>query len=322
MLKTDCNSENKNIINILNTNDIIICACTGNIELDLIFKHKIDLPQFSCIDLLKTSSGKEMITNCILKYIDIIKKNNIYGIIDTQTFRCSKKWGELLNCNEEEIRNLNKEAIKIINNIKNKEYNKIIINGSIGPINDGYIISKKLKIEELEKYHEDQISTLFNFGADIITAFTMNYVEEAIGITFSAKKINAPLIICFTLEIDGKLPSGMSLEEAINKVDETSNYYPMFYMINCVHPKYFVNVLFENRNKKWIKRIKGIKPNPSTKTHEELNNSTELDSGDINGLSSYCENIRKNFKHINIYGGCCGSDEVHIEEIYEKVKLL
>lgn len=218
MLKTDCNSENTNIINILNTNDIIICACTGNIELDLIFKHKIDLPQFSCIDLLKTSYGKEIITNCILKYINIIKKNNIYGIIDTQTFRCSKKWGKLLNCNEEEIRNLNKEAI--------------------------------------------------------------------------------------------------------NKVDNISNYYPMFYMINCVHPKYFVNVLFENRNKKWIKRIKGIKPNPSTKTHEELNNSTELDSGDINKLSNYCENIRKNFKHINIYGGCCGSDEVHIEEIYKKVKLL
>lgn len=199
--------------------------------------------------------------------------------------------------------------------LRKEQNNTIIISGNIGPRYDGYVIKNKMIAEESQNYHFDQICTLVNSQVDIISAFTINYVEEAIGITYTAKNKKIPIVISFTVENNGKLPSGMDLENAINSIDNLTNCYPLYYMINCAHPKHFIQVLSKNINKKWIKRIKGIRPNASNKSHEELNNATELDSGDINELSNYCKIIRKNYKHINIFGGCCGTNEKHIEKI-------
>jgi S-methylmethionine-dependent homocysteine/selenocysteine methylase len=151
----------------------------------------------------------------------------------------------------------------------------------------------------------------------MISAYTINYVEEAMGIALVCKSINIPLIISFTVNVDGKLPSGMTLEDSIKYIDKNTDYYPMYYMINCAHPKHFIS-LFTNNNSDWIKRIKGIRPNASDKRNDELNNSTELDIGNIDELSDYCKNIKKENKYINIIGGCCGTDENHIEKILTK----
>lgn len=308
------NNINKRIIDIINKDDIIITD--GGLETTLIYKYNIELPYFSCINLLKTDSGRNIIYNCLLNYVNISEKYNVNIIIETPTWRCSKKWSKLLNCENSDIEKINREAVNIVKSIK-KNNKKIIISGNIGPIDDGYVISNKLTIEELKEYHSEQIYILANENVDIISAFTINYVEEAIGITLVCKDINIPLVISFTLNIDGKLPSGMTLEDSIKYIDKYTNYYPMYYMINCAHPKHFIS-LFKDNNSDWIKRIKGIRSNASDKSHEELNNSKKLDIGNIVELSNYCKNIRKENKHINIFGGCCGTDENHVEEILIK----
>lgn len=307
------NNRNTKIIDIINRNDIIITD--GGLETTLIYKHNIDLPYFSCINLLKTDYGKNIIYNYFLNYINISKKYNVRIIIETPTWRCSKKWCKLLNCENYEIEKINQEAVNIVKSIKKNNEN-IIISGNIGPIDDGYVINNKLTIEELKEYHLEQIYILAKENVDMISAFTINYVEEAMGIVLACKNINIPLVISFTVGINGKLPSGMTLEDSIKYIDKNTNYYPIYYMINCAHPKHFIS-LFKN-NSDWIKRIKGIRSNASDKSHEELNNSTELDIGNIDELSNYCKNIRNENKHINIFGGCCGTDENHVENILIK----
>jgi homocysteine S-methyltransferase len=92
------NNRSKKIIDIINKNDIIITD--GGLETTLIYKYNIELPYFSCINLLKTDSGKELIYNCLIKYVDISEKYNVNIIIETPTWRCSKKWCRLLNCED------------------------------------------------------------------------------------------------------------------------------------------------------------------------------------------------------------------------------
>ena len=96
-----------------------------------------------------------------------------------------------------------------------------------------------MSVTEARDYHAAQIATFAATDADMLGAFTMNYVEEAIGITLAARAARMPLALSFTLETDGKLPSGQPLVEAIERVDAESDDYPVYYMINCAHPSHF-----------------------------------------------------------------------------------
>ena len=112
----------------------------------------------------------------------------------------------------------------------------------------------------------------------MVTVLTMTYAEEAIGITRAAVESGLPVVISFTLETDGRLPSGQALGEAIQQVDEDTESAPAYYMINCAHPTHFEDVL--EPGAPWIDRIRGLRANASTKSHAELDEATELDDGD------------------------------------------
>ena len=141
----------------------------------------------------------------------------------------------------------------------------------------------------------------------------MNYVEEALGIAKAAKNAKIPVIISFTVETDGKLPSGQSLKSAIEQVDEMTESYPAYYMINCAHPTHFSTIL-EN-DEKWLKRIHGIRANASTKSHAELDESEHLDCGDKHDLAENYKELRRLLPNLKVVGGCCGTDHTHVEEI-------
>ena len=63
----------------------------------------------------------------------------------------------------------------------------------------------------------EQIEAFRDAGADMVSAVTMNYTEEAIGITRAAKANDIPVVIAFTVETDGKL-ARRTLKSAINRV--------------------------------------------------------------------------------------------------------
>ena len=106
----------------------------------------------------------------------------------------------------------------------------------------------------------------------------MTYIEEAVGVTRAARAASMPVVISFTVETDGRLPTGQTLKEAVEAVDAATGNGPAYYMINCAHPSHFVSVL--TPGEAWVERILGIRANASTKSHAELDESTELDIGD------------------------------------------
>ncbi len=290
----------------------------GGLETTLIFNQGIELPHFASFDLLKNEEGKRILNEYYLDYIDISKQTCKGFILEAPTWRANPDWAKRLGYSLESLDRINRTAIQQLEYIRSKHENEgfpISISGCIGPRGDGYSPDNQMDIKTAEEYHAFQITTLADTNADLVSAMTMNYNEEAIGIVNASKKSNIPVVISYTVETDGKLPSGESLGEAITSLDKITNNYVSYFMINCAHPNHFSGVL--QANSKWTRRIKGIRANASVKSHAELDESETLDEGDKEELAKGYQNLKSLLPNLTIIGGCCGTDHTHMEKICE-----
>lgn len=288
----------------------------GGLETTLIFHEGLELPDFAAFDLLKNNAGYESLRTYFRTYAALARDYAVGFILESATWRANPDWGTKLGYSETALAAMNRKAIELLCEIRSEYENEktnIVISGCIGPRGDGYIATNMMSAEEAQQYHLTQIGTFSATDADMVTAITMNYVEEAIGITRAAKSVGMPVVISFTVETDGKLPTGQTLKDAIERVDEATNGTPAYYMINCAHPTHFAGVLVAGEP--WVARICGIRANASIMSHSELNDSTELDAGDPVELGRQHRTLLGELKNLNVLGGCCGTDHRHVEEI-------
>jgi S-methylmethionine-dependent homocysteine/selenocysteine methylase len=218
---------------------------------------------------------------------------------------------------------VNEKAVQLLTDLKKEFENdigNIVLSGCVGPRGDGYVPEHTMTAEEAQKYHSEQMAVFSRTPIDMVSAITMNYVEEAIGIARASAVVGLPAVISFTVETDGKLPTGMSLKEAIDQVDKNVPQPPLYFMINCAHPSHFFNELESGRNEYWTKRIRGLRANASCKSHAELDEATELDRGSPQNLAIEHKKLKAAFSQLNVFGGCCGTDEEHIIAIAREVK--
>ena len=297
----------------------------GGLETTLVFLEGFDLPYFAAFDILKDQKGYDSMKNYYSRYLKIAEKYKTNFILESPTWRANPEWIEKIGYPKDSLFELNKKAVSLLTDLKiefSNSIKSILISGCIGPRGDGYVPDNCMNVEEAKQYHLEQIKAFSQMPVDFVSALTMNYIEEVIGIVKAAETVSLPVVISFTVETDGKLPTGMSLKEAIEKVDKSVNIPPLYYMINCAHPTHFVNELKENANENWVKRIKGFRANASCKSHAELDEATELDRGIPKDLGKEYKNLKDTFSHLNVFGGCCGTDEEHIHEIVKQLKVL
>lgn len=287
----------------------------GGLETTLIFKQEIDLPHFAAFDLYSREGGSEILKAYYEDYIRIANKYHRAFILESATWRCNPNWGYKLGYDLESLSRINKQAITQLKELRRKYQNGLpmVISGCLGPAGDGYTPGELMSIEEAEQYHQPQVYDFLKSGADMVSALTMNYSAEALGIVLAARKAGIPVSISFTVESDGRLPSGESLQEVIELIDAETNRYPAYYMLNCAHPEHF-KTLF-SKKEDWQLRIRGIRANASEKSHEELDNSDTLDAGDKCKLVSGIREMQSLLPDLNILGGCCGTDHTHIEAL-------
>ena len=290
----------------------------GGLETDLIFNHGIELPEFAAFHLLKNKEGKEVLRKYFMDYLEISKNACSGFVLEAPTYRANPDWAKKIGYSIESLKHVNSTAVheleKLRNDYENDDF-KIAISVCLGPRGNGYSPDNPMTIAMAEEYHSYQIKLVANTNADLVSALTMNYNEEAIGIVKAAKNNNIPVVISYTVETDGKLPSGQSLEEAITSLDRMTDNYVSYYMINCAHPDHFSDVL--DPKSKWTNRIKGIRANASTKSHAELDESETLDLGNKDQLARKYQELKTLLPNLNIIGGCCGTDHTHLSIINE-----
>lgn len=295
----------------------------GGLETTLIFHEGLELPDFAAFHLLSTPEGTAALRRYFQTYVELARRFDAGLILDSVTWRASADWGRKLGYTSASLAAANRAAIGLLEEVRGEfgsERTPVVISGCVGPRGDGYVPARAMSDEEAAAYHREQIETFAGSAADMVCAMTMNYAEEAVGIARVAQRAAMPVAISFTVETDGRLPTGQDLRSAIEQVDDATAGYPAYYMVNCAHPTHLEPVLAAGAP--WVERIRGLRANASRMSHAELNDSPHLDVGDAAELGQDYVRLKGRLRHLNVMGGCCGTDHRHIEEIASACRPL
>ncbi len=289
----------------------------GGLETTLVFIDGIDLPDFAAFPLLDTDDGRAALRRYYRPYLDQAEEHGVGFVIDTPTWRASLDWGARLGFDPIRLAAINRRSVEFVTALADERPNlQRIVNGVIGPRGDGYVVGATMSASEAAAYHGLQARAFAEAGAEMISAITMTYAEEAIGIARAAASVSLPAAVSLTVETDGRMPSGQTLDDAIAQIDAATSTPPAYYMVNCAHPTHFIDRL--DPAAAWVERILGVRANASTMSHAELDAATELDRGDISLLADSYAQLAA-VLDLRVIGGCCGTDHEHVGAVYERV---
>ena len=287
----------------------------GGMETTLIFHQGIELPHFAAFVLLDSVEGRQQLKQYYASYLAVAREHGVGFVLDSPTWRANADWGIKLGYDASALRAINVRSIALLEELRagwERPGAPCVISGAIGPRGDGYKAGN-MEAGEAEAYHQTQIAAFVEGGADMVTAFTLTSINEAIGIARAARAQRIPAAISFTVETNGRLVKGETLREAIETVDRETGSSPEYFLINCAHPTHFEDAL--KAGEAWTARIHGVRANASTKSHAELDESTTLDPGDPVDLGRRYLKLRGAFPKMRILGGCCGTDHRHAAAI-------
>ncbi|GGM21690.1 homocysteine S-methyltransferase family protein [Deinococcus aerophilus] len=290
----------------------------GGLETDFIFNRGVDLPCFASIVLLGTDKGRAALEAYYRPYLELARGLGTGFILESATWRASPDWAAPLGLRPAELDGLNIAAIDLLHQLREEFASstfEIVISGCVGPRGDGYDPGQFMDVTAAAGYHLHQARVLAAAGADMLSALTMTNVNEATGVVLAAQEVGLPVAVSFTLETDGRLPTGDPLMNAVEAVDTATGEYPAYYMINCAHPDHFAAVLEESAA--WTQRIRGVRANASRCSHRELDAMTTLDAGDPVELGRLYRRLLERQPQITVLGGCCGTDLRHVTAVAE-----
>jgi homocysteine S-methyltransferase len=286
----------------------------GGIETDLIFNRGIELPEFASFVLHDDSNAEAVVRDYFRDYLRVGAEHGYGLVLETLTWRANADWGELLGYDAQRLRDVNQRAATFLLDLREREGGStIVVSGCIGPRGDAYSDLGTGDVDEAERYNLPQIQALADSGVDLITALTLTNPTDAIGVARAATAVGMPVVIAFTVETDGRLPTGMALSDAVRVVDADTGSAPIYYMVNCAHPDHFTETL--SGDDPALARIRGVRANASRKSHAELDESEELDDGDPTEFGQQLAELHAQLPNVNVLGGCCGTDHRHIEAI-------
>ena len=288
----------------------------GGLETTLVFHDGLDLPCFASFPLLEDDAGRQRLRSYFDPYLSIARELSTGFVLESATWRANADWGAQLGYPPERLAELNRLAIEMLVDLR-EEWGTpempLVVSGALGPRGDGYDPGLRMSTDAAADYPRVQIDTFAATEADMVSAMTMTYAEEAAGIALAAREAGMPAAISFTVETDGRLPTGQSLGEAVIQVDTETGSAPAYYMINCAHPSHFGAAL--EPGAPWAARIRGLRANASKLSHAELDAATELDEGDPATLGGEHHELVTRLPHLTILGGCCGTDHRHVGAI-------
>lgn len=288
----------------------------GGLETTLVFHEGVELPCFAAFVLLRTEEGRARLRAYYERYFEIARQAGTGFVLEGPTWRANPDWADKLGISRRELRALNAAGVAIMHEMRAIHETAdlpVVVSGCVGPRGDGYVAGELMTPEQAEVYHREQVEVLADAGVDLVSAFTLTNTNEAIGFARAAATAGVRSVVSFTLETDGKLPSGEPLRDAIEGVDTATGGSVAYYMINCAHPTHFEHVL--EPGAAWVRRIQGVRANASVRSHAELNESPDLDAGDPVELGSEYGALVAALPHLRVLGGCCGTDDRHVREI-------
>jgi len=289
----------------------------AGLETVLLFEEGVELPCFAAFPLLDSDGGRAVLRRYYEPFLRLARDRGAEFVLSSPSWRANRDWGEELGYDAAALEAVNRRAVSFLEEVRDEvlapgERDRVLIEGCVGPRSDAYRPTLRMEVDQAERYHSAQLQVLADAGCAQAAAITLSYAEEAVGIVSAARAAGLPIVIGFTVETDGRLPSGDSIEQAIDAVDQATDGAAQSYMLNCAHPTHFADALPEGSARS---RIHALRANASTKSHEELDAATELDAGDPADLAERYVALRRELPGLHVLGGCCGTDIRHVTAI-------
>jgi len=291
----------------------------AGLETDLIFNHGIEIREFAAHTLLEDPSGRGALARYFRSFLALADQHDVGFILDGPTWRAHTHWSEALGSDAAELARINRNAVSFIADLRDEftgNRGPIVLNAVIGPCGDAYAPEALISADAAARHHAQQVGWLAQTEVDMVSALTFTQSSEAIGIVRAANDVGLPIVVSFTVETDGRLPTGQLVGEAIAEVDAATDQGAAYFMINCAHPDHFRDVL---RDESWLRRIRGIRCNSSRCSHAELDEAETLDAGDPTEFSELYRELATAMPWVNVFGGCCGSDLRHVTAVADRV---
>ena len=288
-----------------------VALTDGGMETSLLFHEGFDLPCFASFPLLGDARGRAAIRRYFEPFLATAQERGLPFVLDTATWRANPDWGAQLGYDDGTLAAANRDAVEFARELAEGRPD-VTINGVLGPRGDGYVVGERMSGDEAAEYHGWQIGVLRAAGVHRMTALTLTYPEEAVGVVLAAAAVGVPVVPSFTVETNGRLPDGTSIAEAVERVDRATGGAAEFFMINCAHPTHIAAGLDDAPA---LDRIGGLRVNASALSHAELDEADELDEGDPVALGRDNAAIGYLLPSVRLLGGCCGTDHRHVAEI-------
>ncbi|UXA16317.1 homocysteine S-methyltransferase family protein [Mycobacterium sp. SMC-4] len=285
----------------------------GGLETELVFHDGRELPAFAAFPLLESPDGRTRLQRYYDGYLDIARRHRTGFVVETATWRANPEWADQLGYSAQRLDEVNRAAVELAETVRTAAQAAgltAIVSGCVGPRGDGYDPGTAMTADEAQSYHAVQIGTFASTSADRVTAITMTNTPEAIGVVRAAAAAGIASVVSFTVETDGRLPTGQPLHEAVDQTDAETGAAADYFMVNCAHPTHFAAAL--DQDGPWLRRLGGLRANASTLSHAELDAATELDDGDPDDLAHAHVALRRRLPAVTVLGGCCGTDARHV----------
>lgn len=285
----------------------------SGLETWLVFHRGIDLDDFAAFPLLDDQSGREVLAEYFRDHLSVARDSGTGIVLETPTWRANADWGARLGYDADALDRVNRSAVAFARGVAGEFPDvETVVSGNIGPRGDGYSPAELLAPDVAASYHRPQIESFAAAGADRVTMLTATHAGEAIGVVRAASAAGIPVVMAFTVETDGRLPSGQPLHQAIEEVDASTDAAALYFGINCAHPDHFAPALDVRSDA--IERVQLLRANASRSSHAELDEADELDEGDPAELAGQYAELSERHRFA-VLGGCCGTDVRHVQAI-------
>jgi S-methylmethionine-dependent homocysteine/selenocysteine methylase len=294
----------------------------GGQETEILYKYGFELEQFALFPLLDDPRAVTELRGMYGRYLDTAARHGFGVVMGGLDYRASPDWATLLGYSRESLADMQMRSIGFLRDV-GKPYEDqvpaLLYAGIVGPRGDAYETNHTITAEEAEEYHGEQLATLARAEVDLVEAMTFNSVPEVIGLSRAAARAGLPLSVSFTLDNStSRLVSGPTLKDAIETVDaQTGADRPAFYGINCSHPLEFTPAIEPGA---WFERVRCLRPNAAMMDKISLCTLGHLEVGDPAALGELMGGLARQYPHIDMWGGCCGTWDTHLDEIARNVK--
>jgi S-methylmethionine-dependent homocysteine/selenocysteine methylase len=298
----------------------VLYLAEGGQETEIMYKHGHDLPEFAMFPLLENATARADLIAMYTRYFEVAARHGFAALVGGLDYRASPDWSAKLGYSPEALRDAQFRCIEFLREVAKPfagQLPEIHISGVVGPRGDAYQLNRTITAEEAEDYHSVQLETLRDAKVDVVCAMTFNNIPEAVGVSRAAARIGLPIVLYFTLDSSSRLKSGPSVREAIEAVDaDASDERPAFYGLNCSHPLEIEPALEPGG---WFSRVRALRPNAALMEKQALCKIGHLVDGDPPELGAQMGDLARRYPHLDVWGGCCGTWDVHLDEIARSV---